>query len=147
MSNIYPYFIKFHIGFSIIFLLCIVFITIHYSISWAGNKGYGLRESRLRKLFLLLLYSDLIIGIILYFFLQKPADIINTTEAMSFLSLRFWAIQHFTNIVFVTILCIVGNVLIKRTVDERKKLKYSVLYFGFSTLVIIISVALFVLRK
>jgi len=147
MQQIYPYFIKFHIVYSIIFLITIVTITILYAHRWARKIPYGRIDNRARKIFLYLLYSDLLIGIILYFFLQKPADIINTTEAMSYLKLRFWAIQHFSNIVFVTILCIVGNILIKRTLNSNKKLQYSFLYFGISTVIIIISVAYFALRK
>ncbi len=147
MQQIYPYFIKFHIIFSIIFLVTIVTITVYYAIRWAGKKEYGRLDNTSRRIYLALLYSDLLIGIILYFFLQKPDDIINTSEAMSFLKLRFWAIQHFSNVVFVTILCIIGNILIKKTDNSNKKLQYSFLYFGISTVVIIISVALFVLRK
>lgn len=70
-----------------------------------------------------------------------------TEEAMSYSSLRFWAIQHFSNIIFVVILCITGNMLIKKVPLSKKKFKYSVFYFGISTLIIIVSVGLFVLRK
>ena len=147
MQEIYPYFIKFHIIFSVIFLIAIVYITIHYIIGLVNKREYGLKEKRLRKLYLTLLYADLIIGIILYFFLQKPAEIMSTEEAMNHSSLRFWAIQHFSNIIFVVILCITGNLLIKKVPLSEKKFKYSVFYFGISTVIIIISVGLFALRK
>lgn len=147
MQEIYPYFIKFHIIFSVIFLIAIVYITIHYIIGLINKREYGLKEKRLRKLYLTLLYADLIIGIILYFFLQKPAEIMSTEEAMNHSSLRFWAIQHFSNIIFVVILCITGNLLIKKVPLSEKKFKYSVFYFGISTVIIIISVGLFALRK
>ncbi len=147
MQEIYPYFIKFHIVFSVIFLIAIVYITIYYIIGLANKREYGYKETRLRKTFLTLLYADLIIGIILYFFLQKPAEIMTTEVAMNHSSLRFWAIQHFSNVIFVVILCITGNLLIKKAPLSEKKFKYSVFYFGISTIIIIISVALFVLRK
>ena len=147
MQGIYPYYIKFHIIFSIIFLLVIVFISGWYTYGWIKNRPYGEFETKMRRLYLALLYSDLVIGIILYFFLQKPAEIISTEEAMNYISLRFWAIQHFSNIVFVTILCITGNMLISRTPVHSKKFRYSVMYFGFSSIIIIISVALFALRN
>lgn len=147
MQQIYPHFIKFHIIFSIIFLLIIVFISAYYAYGWIKKKEYGSLEKKLRKVYLALLYADLVIGSILYFFLQKPAEIMSSEEAMNFLDLRFWAIQHFSNIVFVTILCVIGNMLISRSPVSAKKYKYSSMYFGFSTVIIIISVLLFVLRK
>lgn len=147
IQGIYPYYIKFHIVFSIIFLAAIVFITIYYSYGWIKGRAYDKFERRLRRTYLTLLFADLVIGIILYFFLQKPAGPMNTAEAMNYLSLRFWAIQHFSNIVFVTILCITGNMLISRTPLDQKKYKYSVFYFGVSTIIIIVSVSLFALRN
>jgi len=147
MQEVYPYFIKFHIIFSVIFLITIAFITIHSIIGLVSNRKYGRTENRFRKLYLILLYSDLVIGIILYFFLQKPTEIMTTEEAMSYSNLRFWAIQHFSNIIFVVILCITGNMLIKKVPLSKKKFKYSVFYFGISTVIIIVSVGLFVLRK
>ncbi len=147
MQEIYPYFIKFHIIFSVIFLIAIVYITMHYIFGLVNKREYGLKEKRLRKIYLTLLYADLVIGIILYFFLQKPAEIMSTEEAMNHSSLRFWAIQHFSNIIFVVILCITGNLLIKKVPLSAKKFKYSVFYFGISTVIIIISVGLFALRK
>ncbi len=147
MQEIYPYFIRFHIIFSVIFLITIVYITIHYISGFLSKREYGLKEIRLRKIYLTLLYADLVIGIILYFFLQKPAEIMSTEEAMNYSSLRFWAIQHFSNVIFVVILCITGNLLIKKVPLSAKKFKYSVFYFGVSTIIIIISVGLFALRK
>lgn len=147
MHQIYPYFIKFHIAFSVLFLLTIVGITIQSLVGWLTSKEYTHIEDRLRRTYLFLLYFDMILGVILYFFLQKPADVMTTAEALTFSTLRFWAIQHFSNIIFVVILCTVGNVLIKKTSLSEKKFKYSVFYFGISTIIIIISVGYFALRK
>jgi len=127
--------------------MTIVGITIQSLVGWVSKKEYSVTENRLRKLYLILLYIDMLLGVILYFFLQKPAEVMTTEEAMKFSSLRFWAIQHFSNIVFVVILCTIGNMLIRKTSLSSKKFKYSVFYFGISTIIIIISVGLFALRK
>lgn len=147
MKEIYPYFIQFHIIFSVIFLITILYITIHFLRGLFLRRDYGRTENRLRKIYLIMLYSDLIIGIILYFFLHKPAVAMSTEEAMRYSNLRFWAIQHFSNILFVVILCTTGNMLIKKVPVSDKKFRYSVLYFGISSVVIIISVLLFALRN
>jgi len=70
-----------------------------------------------------------------------------TEEAMRYSDLRFWAIQHFSNILFVAILCTIGNMLIQRVPLSYKKFRYSALYFGISSVAIIISVSLFALRN
>jgi len=147
MHQIYPHFIKFHVVFSIVFLLIAIGITIQSLLGWIKNRDYGRVENYIRKTFLIFLYLDLALGIILYFFLQKPDEIITAAEAMKLSNLRFWAIQHFSNMLFVVILCIIGNMFIKRTALFNKKFKYSFIYFGISTLIIIVSVGLFALRK
>ena len=147
LEQIYPYFIKFHVLFSIAFLLVAVGISVHTLLGWKRNWSYGKFDQRLQNTFLILLYIDLVLGIILYFFLQKPHEVISATEAMKYSNLRFWAIQHFSNMMFVVILCLIGSLFIRGTSISEKKYKYSFLYFGVSTLIIIVSVGLFALRK
>lgn len=147
MQDLYSFFIKFHIVFSALFLIVSVAITVHALVGLIKNKPYGLFDNRFRITFLTLLYVDLVLGIILYFFLQKPAELITPEEAMRYSSLRFWAIQHFSNMIFVVILSVIGNIFINKTSKAIKKHKYSLIYFGISSLIIIVSVGLFALRK
>jgi len=147
MHEIYPYFIKFHIVFSTLFLLLAVFITMHSLYGWVKASEYERFENKLRKVFLVSLYIDLVLGIILYFFLQKPEDVVTAEQAMRFSTLRFWAIQHFSNMLFVVIISQIGSVFIVKTAHSIKKFKYSFIYFGISTLITLISVGLFALRK
>lgn len=147
MQSIYPYFIKFHIVFSTLFLLLAVLITVHSFMGWIQKKEYSVFANKLRKTFLAFLYVDLVLGIILYFFLQKPEDFIAAEQAMRFISLRFWAIQHFSNMLFVVVISQIGSVFIVNTINSVRKYKYAFIYFGLSTLITIISVGLFALRK
>lgn len=147
MQHFYDFFIDFHIVFSVLFLIIALFITVHSLLGWIRHKAYGKFANRLRSVFLLFLYGDLVLGIILYFFLQKPEELITAQEAMKFSSLRFWAIQHFSNMIFVVGLSVIGSMFVKRTANTVKKYKYSFLYFGISTLIILVSVGFFALRK
>ncbi len=147
MHEIYPYFIKFHIAFSVLFLLLAITITLCSFYGWVKSSNYTPFSNKLRKVFLSALYIDLILGIILYFFLQKPDDFINAQQAMKFSSLRFWAIQHFSNMLFVVVISQIGSIFITNTNNSIKKYKYSFIYFGVSTFIIIVSVGLFALRK
>ncbi|MGD9994748.1 MAG: hypothetical protein AB7S69_15730 [Salinivirgaceae bacterium] len=147
MQHFYDFFIDFHIVFSVLFLLIALYITLHSLLGWMQKKTYGTFANRLRRVFLFFLYGDLILGIILYFFLQKPEELISAQEAMKFSTLRFWAIQHFSNMIFVVGLSVIGSMFVKRTANTVKKYKYSFLYFGISTLIIIVSVGFFAIRK
>ncbi|NOZ36434.1 MAG: hypothetical protein GXO80_14195 [Chlorobi bacterium] len=147
MQEIYPYFIKFHVIFSIVFLIIAVGISFHSLYGWLTKKEYAIFEKKFRQVFLTFLYIDLLLGIILYFFLQKPYDIVTADEAMKNSTLRFWAIQHFSNMVFVVILSQIGSIFIRKTANSNKKFKYSLLYFGAATVIILVSVGLFALRK
>lgn len=147
MQELYPYFIKIHVLFSIAFLLTAIFITIYSFVGWYKNFSYGTFANHLRNLFLGLLLMDLLLGIILYFFLKKPFEVMGPEQAMRLSNLRFWAIQHFSNMMFVVILSVIGNLFINRISQDSKKHKYSFLYFGMSTIIMIVSVGLFELRK
>ena len=147
MQQFYPYFISFHVVFSVVFLLTAIFITVYSLRGWIKDKSYNKFENNLRNTFLILLYVDLVLGIILYFFMQKPTDASTAEEAMEYAYFRFWAIQHFANMVFIVIICTIGNLFIKKTSKPVKKHKYSFLYFGVSTVLILITVGMFLLRK
>jgi hypothetical protein len=147
LQQIYPVFIKFHIIFSVLFILIAIAVSTYSAWGWRQKKSFGITGNRLKNIFLSFLVADLFFGIILYFFLQKPDDNITASEALKYASLRFWAIQHFSNVMFVLILSFIGNIFILRTQNSIKKFKYAFLYFGISTLIIVVSVSLFALRK
>ncbi len=147
MQEIYPYFIRFHIVFSTLFLMLAIYISVHSLVGWVKVFDYGNFAIKLKRTFLISLYIDLVLGIILYFFLQKPEDLLTPAEAMKYSTLRFWAIQHFSNMLFVVIISQVGSIFIKNSRKPVKKFKYSFIYFGISTLITLVSVGLFALRK
>jgi hypothetical protein len=147
MQQFYPAFFTFHIIFSVIFFSVAIFISIFSYRGWIQKRHYAGFENALRKAFLILLIVDLFLGIILYFFLKKPYDTITAQEAMRYSSLRFWAIQHFSNMIFVVIISMIGNIFIIRTKLPEKKHKYAFFYFGISTLIILASVGVFALGK
>jgi hypothetical protein len=147
MQQFYPAFFTFHIVFSIIFFSVAIFISIYSYRRWIKRMNYGRFDNIIRKTFLILLVIDLFLGVILYFFLQKPYDTITAQEAMRYSSLRFWAIQHFSNMIFVVIISMIGNIFIIKTKLQAQKHKYAFLYFGISTLIILASVGVFALGK
>ncbi|PLX19135.1 MAG: hypothetical protein C0599_11225 [Salinivirgaceae bacterium] len=147
MQQFYPAFFAFHIVFSIIFFSVAIFISIYSYRGWVKQRKYARFENVLRKTFLVFLIIDLFLGVILYFFLKKPYDTITAQEAMRYSSLRFWAIQHFSNMIFVVIISMIGNIFIIKTKLPAKKHKYAFFYFGISTLIILVSVGIFALGK
>lgn len=147
MQQFYPAFFTFHIIFSIIFFSVAIFISVYSYRGWIKKREYARFENILRKTFLTLLCTDLVLGVVLYFFLQKPYDTITAQEAMRYSALRFWAIQHFSNMVFVVIISMIGNIFIIKTKLPAKKHKYAFFYFGISTLIILVSVSVFALGK
>jgi uncharacterized membrane protein YozB (DUF420 family) len=147
MQQFYPAFFTFHIIFSFVFFSVAIFISIFSYRGWIKKSQYARFENLLRKTFLTLLCIDLVLGVVLYFFLQKPYDTITAEEAMRYSSLRFWAIQHFSNMIFVVIISMIGNIFIIRTKLPAKKHKYAFFYFGISTLIILVSVGIFALFR
>ena len=139
--------VRFHVIFSSSFLLIALGITIWSLYGWLKKKEYTKGSHIFGLIFLGFLYADLLMGVVLYFFLRKPDEILTAAQAIKYSSLRFWAVQHFSFMVFVVVLSQIGKIFISRTSESDRKFKYAFFYYGAATLITIISVAIFLLRK
>ncbi len=147
MQQLYPYFIKFHVVFSVVFLLVAIAISLRSLQGWVKKRNYTKFDKTFTYTFLAFLYVDLVLGIVLYFFLRNPEDITTVEQAVKYSSLRFWAVQHFSNMIFVVILSQIGSIFISKTVNAVRKFKYAFLYFGSATVITLISVGIFMFQR
>lgn len=119
----------------------IAIIIIYRSIrGWSFKKAYTKWDNNISILFLVFLYIQLILGILLYFVLgNQTGGASNMEEAAQQLSLRFWALEHFAIMIFTLFLSQMGWIFIRKSQLDVNKHKNTVFYFGISILLIIIS--------
>ncbi len=144
----YDIVIRFHYWTSSIFFVLGLIMVIWAIVGWVKSKAYSSAFNKLSFIFLLFLYIQLLTGIVLYFFL-KPENLapnISLEQAVRQSSLRFWAIEHISLMLFAFLLAQIGRLFIKKLASDRQKFRAATFYYGISFLVVLISASMAMIR-
>lgn len=140
----YKIFINIHIWASILFSLIAVLLCLYYTKSLIAKTGFSKIHIFLENSFIALLYFELILGIVLYFFIRPNENFqISIEQAKAAMSSRFWSIEHFSVMLFALMLAQIGKIFTDRSSLSKDKLKYGLFYYGTATLVTFISTAFY----
>ncbi len=125
---------------SSVFTIIAVVILARSIRCWSLKKAYTKWDRNISVLFLIFLYVQLVLGILLYFVLGDQSDgAASMKEAAEQMSLRFWALEHFVIMIFALFLSQIGWVFIHKSKLDINKHKNTLFYFGTSILLIFIS--------
>lgn len=125
---------------SSVFTLLAVVLLIRSISGLSLKKPYTKWDNNISILFLVFLYIQLILGILLYFVLGNQSGGAPSMEAAAEqMSLRFWALEHFVIMIFALFLSQLGWIFIRKSKLDLNKHKNTMFYFGISILLIIIS--------
>lgn len=115
-----------------------LFLIVRSIIRWKSRSPYSKTDNTLRIIVLSLAHLQLIIGLILYFVspITKSA-FDNFGAAMKDSNLRLYAVEHITINLLAIILITIGSVRAKREIIEFKKHKWTALFFGIGTILIL----------
>ena len=120
-------------------LFFLVVTIIKSLIGWFGNETYKPADRKLSTLTLIFTHTQLIIGLILYFFLSPVVEqaLQNMSNAMKQSELRFWAVEHLVGMIIAIILITIGHISMKRKSLHKAKFKTLVGYFGLALVLMI----------
>ncbi len=136
----YDLVIKLHGFISTIFTLIAIIIIVRSIRGWYFKKAYTKLDQNISVLFLVFLYIQLVLGILLYFVLDyRTGGAASIKEATEQMALRFWALEHFVIMIFTLFLSQLGWIFIRLSKFDLNKHKNALFYFGTSTLLIFIS--------
>jgi len=134
----------------------ILFVVISLVLTFRVTRGYIMKKEKygktciyLENSFILLLYLGLILGFILYFFLE-PANkyvVHSMADVNRILALRFWSIEHFSVMLFALILAQIGKIFTSKSISHRFKFKYAMIYYDWATLVTLVSLGFFLMNR
>lgn len=125
---------------SLIFTLIALIILARSIRGWRQNKAYTKFDSNVSVIFLVFLYLQLILGVLLYFVLGDHSGGARSMEdAVEQMSLRFWVLEHFVVMIFALFLSQLGWIFIRNARLDLNKHKNTLFYFGISILLIVIS--------
>ena len=138
-----------HIWANMLFSL-IAILLLFYSIRGKFKQlPYSKINIRLEKSYIILLYFGLILGIILYFFFHQSYNIreISIQELQKRQTSQFWAIEHFSVMVFALLIAQIGKIFTSKALSDKDKYKYALFYYGTATLIIFISMSFYLYYK
>gem|GEM_PF-356051 len=149
LKNMYKIIIIVHVSTSIISLLAALFVCRNSFIGILKEKVYTVFYRKTEIIFLVSMYLQLTLGVILYFFLRPENNprIVTIDDAYRFSSMRFWAIEHFSVMLFALLLIQIGKIFTTKLPRDRDKFRYAGIYYGFSTLLILISTGIFIMVR
>ncbi|MBN1252406.1 MAG: hypothetical protein JXR51_03550 [Bacteroidales bacterium] len=141
--------IKIHVWSSILFLIVAIILCVISIIGFIKKSEFTKKHIFIENIFIALLYLGLILGIILYFFISpnKNLDGITYEIAQKDFNSRFWAIEHFSVMLFALLLSQIGKIFTKKSIKNQDKFKYAIFYYGAATLITIFSTGIFLYYK
>jgi hypothetical protein len=113
--------------------------TVQAFIGWFGKKEWTALDNRLGVLFSSSMDVQLLLGLLLYFFLSPitGAAFKNLGAAMSNSELRFFAVEHVTVMFAAVVLAHVGRTLSKKAAGAAAKHRLVAIFFGLAILAIV----------
>jgi uncharacterized membrane protein len=116
-----------------------VITVVKYLLGWIGKRKFTSVDNRLSLFFITSLDIQLLLGLVLYFFLSPI-----TQSAIQFggyqledPNVRFYAIEHPVIMVLAIVFAHVGRVVVKRTDSDRLKYKRGTILFAISLILML----------
>ena len=145
----YEIFINIHIWTSSLFVIIAIALCYRSVYGCFKNKKYTKTDNIIELLFLAFLYLGLILGLILYFFLRPENNprIVTVEDAIHFSDLRFWAVEHFSVMIFALLIAQIGRIFSVKSIYDKDKFKYSSFYYGIASLFTFSSTVIYLFAK
>ena len=138
-----------HVWSSILFSIIALVLILYHLKGRLLKQEFTKVHIYLENGFIGLLYFGLVLGIILYFFIEsdKNTGQQSIEQAQKAINSRFWAIEHFSAMLFALMLAQIGKVFTLKAVGSKNKFKYGLFYYGLATTIAYISTGLFLYYK
>ncbi len=131
----YTFFKYLHSGLRYVVLILVVFATIQALLSWIGKKPYTETNRKLNLFALISAHTQLLIGLILYFFLSPLVQF--SGAAMKNATTRYWTVEHITMMIIAVVLITIGYSRSKKILLPEKK-HFNIFIFYLSAIIIVI---------
>ncbi len=121
-----------------IIILGLVVLIKAYS-GWLGNKPYLKGDNGMSAGFMGLLHLNLLLGLILYFFLSPyvQSALNNFGAAMKEPSLRFWAVEHILVMIIAVVVAQVGRIKAKKATLDVDKHKITAIWYTIAIILML----------
>jgi hypothetical protein len=131
-----------HTVISVTFLVIAVWLLVRSVQGFWKNHAFKNLDNLLSYGFIILLYLQLIFGLIL-FASPNPADnYSNIDGALKMVSRRFWPVEHIVFMLFALFIANIGLIFSNQTKESREKYRKILVYYSIAIAMIAISLAM-----
>lgn len=141
--DLYSIFLHAHSGFRWLALLLAVAVVIKsVAGQFSASPSFGKLDNILGAAFVGTLDLQLLIGLVLYFFLSPITEsaLSDFGAAMKNSALRFYAVEHVTMMILAIALAHIGRSKSKKAYEAKKKFRFQALFFGIALVLILIGI-------
>ncbi len=135
----YDIFLLLHSWLRWVVLILAIIVIIKSFIGWKGNKTYGKADNALSASFMGMLHLQLLIGLILYFFLSPitQAAFADFGGAMGDASQRYWAVEHILMMIIGVVVAQIGRTKSKKATLDSNKFKTAAIFYTIAIIIIL----------
>jgi hypothetical protein len=125
----------------LVFIFALGAIFLAYQ-GWGAKKPFGATDNRWGAFFIGSLHLQLLLGLILYFFLSPltRAAFQDMGAAMRNPDLRFWAVEHIAGMVIAVVVAQIGRIKSKKAPTDLQKHKRAAIYFTVALILVLVSI-------
>ncbi|MGE5394200.1 MAG: hypothetical protein ACM3P1_05600 [Candidatus Saccharibacteria bacterium] len=138
----YNRFLHIHDGLRWLILVVFVITLVKYLAGWLGSQPWKKMDNMLGLVLTSLMDLQLIVGVILYFFLSPVTRLAmsDLRGAMKDPDLRFYAIEHLVMMLVAVVLVHIGRAKSKKAVTDSGKFKTGTIYLLIAFVVILMAI-------
>ncbi len=131
-----------HSGFRWLTLLLVIAVLIKSLIGLFSSGNYSKFDNILSVSFVGTMHLQLLIGLILYFWLSPITDYAfkDFGGAMKDSELRFWAVEHITVMILAIAAAQIGRTISKKSEDSVVKFRFQSIFYGVSLVLMLIAI-------
>ncbi|MBK9271438.1 MAG: hypothetical protein IPM48_07560 [Saprospiraceae bacterium] len=125
------------------FVLGLAIIVIYQNYNgWKSGKVYTAQDGKLNTYLMILLHSQLLIGLLLYWGVSPiMQDILKDFGgSMKESSLRFWSVEHIFGMVLAIIIAQIGASKAKKQSSDAQKFRIGFVYFSIALFLILLMI-------
>ncbi|NMM48756.1 hypothetical protein [Marinigracilibium pacificum] len=121
-------------------ILILAIVTVVMGLSGMSGKKFGKAQNALSGAFIGTMHLQLLLGLILYFFLSPVGlDAFSSgANVMKEAALRYWAVEHMSIMIIAVVVAQIGRIRIKKSVTDKGKYK-AMLIFNLIALILMLS--------
>ncbi|MBV6644982.1 MAG: hypothetical protein KI790_06015 [Cyclobacteriaceae bacterium] len=138
----YSFLLNAHSGLRWLVLLLVLILIVKSLIGLFSGGKYAKLDNILAASYVGTMHLQLLIGIVLYFFLSPITDIAlrDFGGAMKDDELRFWAVEHISVMILAAVAAQAGRSISKKSDDDVVKFRFQAIFFGVSLLLMLFGI-------